>query len=261
VDVTVQLLVPCSCHARIVSEVWDDIAGWWVDAVRDDPGQSVDTHDLLAELCAPTTGSVLDPLTLDLGCGEGQGMRVLNDAVTGGVVIGVDVSARLLDHATIVGPVVRACLPDLSWVRSSSVDRIVSVGLLDLVADHEMFFAETARVVCPGGHLAVVINHPVMTSPHSAPLVDPDGEILWRWGTYLMAGTLPHRIIGHVDDHLVTLHHRPLGELLSAAAAAGWSLDVMVERGPSVTTFDEQAGDHGHDQIPALAGFRWRRDL
>ena len=119
-----------------------------------------------------------------------------------------------------------------------------------------MFFAETARVVRPGGHLVVVINHPVVTSPESAPLIDPDGEILWRWGTYLTAGTLPH----HVDDHLVTLHHRPLGELLSAAAAAGWSLEAMIERGPSATTFEAEAGDHGHDQIPALAGFRWRRD-
>ena len=106
-------------------------------------------------------------------------------------VIGVDLSLELLRHAGATGPVVQARLPDLSWVRSSAVDRVVSVGLLDLIADHERFFVETARVVRHGGHLVVVINHPVVTAPDSAPLVDPDGEILWRWGTYLTPGTLP----------------------------------------------------------------------
>ena len=152
-------------------------------------------------------------------------------------------------------------LPDLSWVRSRSVDRIVSVGLLDLIADHATFFAETARVVRPGGHLVVVINHPVMTSPDSAPLIDPDGEILWRWGTYLTSGTLPHLAGGLADAPTVVMHHRPLGVLLTAAAEAGWALESMIERGPSSTTFDHRPGDHGHDQIPTLAGFRWRLPL
>jgi SAM-dependent methyltransferase len=231
--------------------VWDEIADWWVDAVHDDPGQSVDTHDLLVDLCATTSG-----LALDLGCGEGQGMRFL-----GGAVIGVDVSARLLARASEVGSVVQGRLPDLSWVRSVSVDRIVSVGLVDLIADHELFFAETARVVRPGGHLVVVINHPVMTSPDSAPLIDPDGEILWRWGTYLSSGTLPHHAGGLAGSPLVDLQHRPVGVLLTAAAAAGWALESMIERGPSSTTFHAQPDDHGHDQIPTLAGFRWRLPL
>lgn len=236
------------CKAPSVSDVWDEIADWWVDAVHDDPGQSVDTHDLLADLCTPTSG-----LALDLGCGEGQGMRVV-----AGAVIGVDLSARLLARARRVGPVVQARLPELTWVRSRSVDRVVSVGLLDLIGDHQLFFAETARVVRPTGHLVVVINHPVMTSPDSMPLVDPHGEILWRWGNYLVPGTLPHHAGGLANSPMVELHHRPLGVLLTAAAAAGWVLDAMVERGPSPTSFDHEPGDHGHDQIPTLAGFRWR---
>ena len=32
----------------------------------------------------------------------------------------------------------------------------------------------------------------------------------------------------------------------------------MIERGPSITTLDRDAGDHGHEDIPTLAGFRWR---
>jgi SAM-dependent methyltransferase len=227
-----------------MTDAWDDIAGWWMDAVRDDPSQSTDTHELLDDLTTGTSG-----LTLDLGCGEGQGMRLLGTGV-----IGADVSASLLREARGAGPVVQARLPDLSWVRSHAVDRVVSVGLLDLIADHETFFAETARVVRPAGHLAVVINHPVATSPGSASLVDPDGEILWRWGTYLTRGSLPQ----DVEGRTVELIHRPLGELLTAAADAGWSLETLIERGPSAATIDRFPEMRGHHEIPALAGLRWR---
>ena len=119
-----------------MTEAWDDIAEWWIVAVADDPGQSSDTHDVLDELLVGTSGT-----TLELGCGEGQGMRRLPRQGTGWV-IGVDMSHRLLRHAQQVGPVVQARLPDLSWARSDVADRAVSVGLLDLVVDHDRFFAE-----------------------------------------------------------------------------------------------------------------------
>jgi SAM-dependent methyltransferase len=238
---------------RDVTGVWDEIAGWWMEAVRDDPGQSADTHDLLDELLVGTSGRILD-----LGCGEGQGMRRLGGEADRSVdvnsVIGVDSSIELLRHAQRAGPVVLASLPDLSWVRSGAVDRVVSVGLLDLVDDHRRFFSETARVVGAGGHLVVVINHPVVTAPDSAPLIDPDGEILWRWGSYLTPGSAPQ----HVEGRTVELFHRPFGVLLTAAAAAGWLLQMLLERGPSDTTIDRVAGDHGQEHLPTLAGFRWR---
>jgi SAM-dependent methyltransferase len=234
-------------QARAVSETWDGIASWWVDAVRDDPGQSIDTHSIVDELLAGTEQLV--GATLDLGCGEGQGMRRL-----AGTIVGVDLSIALLQHARSAGPVVQARLPDLSWARSDGVDRAVSIGLLDLIPDHDSFFGETFRVVRPGGHLVVVINHPVATSPDSESLVDPDGEILWRWGTYLSAGSVPQC----VGNQTVELFHRPLGVLLSAAADVGWILEAMVERGPGAGTIDGPADMHGHEEIPTIAGFRWR---
>ena len=86
----------------------------------------------------------------------------------------------------------------------------------------------------------MVINHPVVTSPDSASLVDPDGEILWRWGTYLTQRRAPQHVDG--DDHVVELFHRPLGALLTSAADAGWSLECLIERGPSAATI-ERFGD------------------
>ena len=67
----------------------------------------------------------------------------------GDPVIGVDVSHRLLLEARQAGPVVCARLPGLAWVRSAVIDRIVSVGLLDLIDDHGTFFTEAARVAMP----------------------------------------------------------------------------------------------------------------
>src|SRR6478735_2304268 len=190
---------------------------------RDDPSQSTDTHDVLAELLEGTDGP-----TVDVGCGEGQGMRAV-----GGSVIGID----------------------LSFERSGVARRLVAVGLLDLIDDHEQFLSEAHRVVRPSGHLCVVINHPIATAPGSAPLVDPTGEVLWRWGTYLTPGILPQRI----EAHTVDLIHRPLGALLTSAARAGWSLEQMIEGGPSAATLARHPDMTGQEHIPTLAGFRWRR--
>lgn len=234
-----------------MTDSWDDLATWWIDAVRDDPAQSTDTHEVLREILrgepAPTG------LTLDLGCGEGQTMRWLGSG--SGLVVGADLSRDLLSVARRWGPVVCAAAPALGWLRSGSVDRIVSVGLLDLLADADAFLRETARVTRPGGCLGVVINHPVATSPHSSAVADPDGEVYWRWGAYLTAGNWPQIV---ADGRSVELFHRPLGELLSVAAAAGWRLELMVERGPSAATILRYPELSGQEHVPTIAGLRWR---
>lgn len=229
-----------------MSDNWDDIAGWWVDLVRDDPTQSTDTFALLAELVGDSAG-----LTLDLGCGEGQGMRLL-----GGPVIGTDLSFDLLARAASAGPVVRARLPDLSWIRPGSIDRAVAVGIFDVLEDHVGLFSNVARVVRRGGHLVTVMNHAVATSPGSEPLLDPDGEALWRWGSYLAAGSSPQP----AGDRNVDLVHRPIGELLTAAAETGWRLERMIERGPSSEAIERLPGFHGQAHIPSLMGLRWSRE-
>ena len=74
-------------------------------------------------------------------------------------------------------------------------------------------------------------------------------------GMYLTPGSEPDEVEGRT----VELFHRPIGLLLSAAAAAGWGLEAMVERGPSTATIDLSDEMHGHEHIPSIAGFRWRR--
>jgi len=228
-----------------MSDNWDDISKWWADAVRDDPSQSEEPLEVLGDLLDGANGP-----TIDLGCGEGQAMRLVSGSARG-PVFGTDLSHDLLMLAQSAGPVVQAQLPGLSWVKKNSFGLAISVGLLDLISDHHGFFANVAEVVRPQGHLIVVMNHPVSTSPQSEPLSDPEGEILWRWGEYLSHGTWTQLANGRQVD----LVHRPLGELLTAAARAGWMLERMIERGPSDATIKR-----GQSNVPTLLGVRWAKN-
>jgi hypothetical protein len=98
------------------------------------------------------------------------------------------------------------------------------------------------------------MNHPVATAPESDPLVDPDGEILWRWGDYLAHGVTAQSAGGRI----VELFHRPMGELLTSAGQAGWTLVQMIERGPSDRTIERFPECRGQENIPSLLGLVWR---
>jgi SAM-dependent methyltransferase len=224
---------------------WDDIADWWIATVGNDPADSEETLAVMRALVEPGAGR-----TLDLGCGDGRILPLLGDGA-----IGVDSSHTLLVSARDVAPVVRSRLPDLSWVRPGTIDQAVAVGIVDLLADERQFFEMVAAAVRPAGVLVVVMNHPVVTAPESEPLVDDSGQMIWNWGRYLHRGSLIHPA-GH---RTVELHHRPLGDLLTTAATAGWRLERLVEAGATDSTIDTSGGTRGQEHLPVLLGARWRR--
>lgn len=229
-----------------VSDDWDDIAEWWVAATGDGPADSDEMLAVLRVLIESTDGR-----TLDLGCGEGQALALLGDGA-----IGVDLSHRLLLRAHAHAPVVRCRLPDLAWVRAGSIDRAVAVGIVELLPDERKFFEQVHTAVRAGGALIVVMNHPVVTAAGSQPLVDDDGDVVWRWGRYLEPGLLAQPA-GH---RTVDLHHRPLGQLLTTAAAAGWHLERLIETGATTHTVATGSGPRGQQHLPSILGARWRRD-
>jgi SAM-dependent methyltransferase len=227
------------------SDDWDDLATWWHDEALADPAYATDVHPMLLHLVGGRSGIVLD-----LGCGDGQGMRLIGDGV-----IGTDLSLSLLAMASEAGPVVRSDLPDLSWVRPGIIDLAYAVYLVDLIEDHEAFFASCASAVREGGSLVVIINHPVYTAPGSAPLMDEDGEILWRWGRYFAPGSS----LEPAGHRQIRYHHRSVADLLSAAARHGWCLDEMVERGLGQEAVARMVGFEGQQQVPRFLGVRWLR--
>ncbi|MGI9649272.1 MAG: class I SAM-dependent methyltransferase [Acidimicrobiia bacterium] len=233
-----------------MSGTWD--AEWWLAEVESDPVYQEEVTPLLIDLLRPEP----ECLYLDLGCGEGQGMRTV--AAVGSRVMGCDNDADLLARAAGAGPVVRADLPGLSWLDGSRLDGAYAVLVLEHLEDHRRLLAETARVVKPGGVLVVIANHPAFTAPGAGPLIDPsDGEVTWRWGAYLEAGTS----VEPAGSLNLTMHHRPLGELLTAAAGAGWSLNRMEERGPgpAATGRDPLLAVQRH--IPRLIGLRFHNTV
>lgn len=237
-------------------ENWDPISGWWTEEVATDPLYEEDISALLEILFGRPQGVVAD-----LGCGEGQWLRWLTNARTAEtaaadvLALGCDLSETLLEQAAQSAPVVRCRLPDLGWLRDGSIDAAFSVYVVDLIVDLDRFFAETARVVADGGRLTVIVNHPVFTAPGSAPFMDQDREVLFRWGEYFGTGSS----VEPAGDHGVRFHHRSMARWLTAAAVAGWSLERLEERGLSSEAIARDPGYAGQEQIPRILGVTWRR--
>ncbi len=219
---------------------WSELTEWWLSEIESDPAYEAVVTPMLLEVLQPQTGSNY----LDLGCGEGRVMRTLSH--TGISAHGVELNPGLARRASSAGPTVIGMLPDLGFLRDDSYEGAYCVLVLEHIEDHDRLLAEAARVVKTGGALALVMNHPIWTPLGATPIAADDGETLWRSGEYFSPGTLSEP----AGDHRVQFHHRTTGSLLEAAAAAGWSLERMVEA-PHHELVD-QAG------IPRLLACRWR---
>ncbi len=226
---------------------WD--AHWWLSQVATDPNYREDVIPLLIDMLRP----VPEDLYLDLGCGEGQGMRAVRAA--GARAIGCDQDRVLLDQARLDGPVVQCHLPELGWLGEEAVDGAYAVLVLEHIDDFERLLVEAARTVVAGGVLVIIANHPAFTAPGAGPLIDPgDGEVTWRWGAYLAPGTS----VEPAGSFNLMMYHRPLGTLLTAAGQAGWMLEALVERGPGDAAAERDPLLAAQRNIPRLIGLRFQ---
>ena len=157
---------------------WERLDSWWRGESERDPEYRQVIWPLVLELLDPEP----DHRYLDLGCGSGAVMAHL--AQRGNWVVGTDISLLLLKAAAEHGPVVQARLPDLSWVAPASFDGACLSLVLEHIEDENELLAQAAAAVRPGGVLAAVLNHPVWTAPGSSPMLDDDGEVMWRPGRY-----------------------------------------------------------------------------
>jgi hypothetical protein len=86
-------------------------------------------------------------------------------------------------------------------------------------------------------------------------LVDLDGEVLWRWGSYLVDGSS----VQPAGDGRVVFHHRSMARLLSAAAASGWALQELEEAALGPAAIVREPGYAGQEGIPRFLAVRWLR--
>ena len=104
-----------------------------------------------------TPGDVEGTLVLDAGCGMGRYLRVVAEA--GAVAVGIDLSraveaARDLSRAWPGVSVVQGDLLRLPFA-DGSFDHIYSLGVLDHTPDPRRAFLELAKLLKPGGRIAV----------------------------------------------------------------------------------------------------------
>jgi demethylmenaquinone methyltransferase / 2-methoxy-6-polyprenyl-1,4-benzoquinol methylase len=121
-------------------------------------------------------------LVLDVACGTGDLCRDLHSA--GYRPIGVDLSAGMLAHSGAPAPLVQGDALQLPF-RAASVDGAVSGFALRNFAALSPFFAELARIVRPGGRIALldvaIPTHPVLRAGHAVYF----GHIVPRIGALL----------------------------------------------------------------------------
>ncbi len=123
-------------------------------------------------------------VVLDLACGTGD--FCVDLAADGHRPIGVDLSFGMLASARTVEPLVQGDLLELP-IADGSVDGAVCGFALRNLVDLAPFFAELARVVRPGGSIALL------------DVSQPDRAIV-RWGHGLYFNTIVPRIGGVLSD-------------------------------------------------------------
>ncbi|MGW6599807.1 class I SAM-dependent methyltransferase [Streptomyces sp. NPDC055036] len=101
---------------------------------------------------------------LDAGCGTGRALPPLRDAVGArGTVLGVDLTPEMLEAAVRAGrrAAGQLLLADVSRlpVRTAVLDAVFGAGLIAHLPQPEENLRELARVVRPGGRLALF--HPI----------------------------------------------------------------------------------------------------
>jgi ubiquinone/menaquinone biosynthesis C-methylase UbiE len=154
---------------------------------------------------------------LDVCCGTGAGMRVL-ESVCQGPVMGVDFSAGMLAQA-------RRAHPDAGWVRADAralpfaggFDLAVSFGALGhfLPAERPALFAGVYRALRPGGVFAVPVGAP------------PPLTSIWYWA--LAGFDLAMRVRNALWRPAFVMYYRtcPLPAVRDDLTAAGFTVTTI----------------------------------
>jgi SAM-dependent methyltransferase len=220
-----------------VRDAWEAEAANWVAWARAPGHDSYWTfhRDRFLQILPCAGGQ-----TLDVGCGEGRLPRDLKRL--GYEVIGVDASATLIAHAQDAGPdgdyriADAAALP----VEGGSMSLVTAFMSLHDVDDLESAVREIARVMRPDATFAAAIVHPI----NSAGTFDSgESDAVFRMAAYLDEWTYADAVERDGLRMTFTSRHRPLQAYFEALAAAGLTVDRLVEV-PDTT---------------APEGSRWRR--
>ncbi|MEU6988462.1 methyltransferase domain-containing protein [Streptomyces sp. NPDC046324] len=118
---------------------------------------------------------------LDAGCGTGRALTALRAAVgPAGTVIGADLTPEMLEEAVRAGrdEAGELILTDVARLplRDGALDAVFGAGLISHLADPAADLRELARVVRPGGRLALFhpIGRAALAARHGRQITDDD---------------------------------------------------------------------------------------
>jgi ubiquinone/menaquinone biosynthesis C-methylase UbiE len=209
-------------------------------------------HILLSRFQAILGDRLKDARVCDIACGEGYLSRFLAQ-LGPGEVIGVDISAALIDVAT-----QRANSTNVSFrvddaqhlrtITTASIDIAVSQMALMDIPDHRAMFRSVRRVLKANGVFVFSLLHPCFEAPFHLPdepqfLTDENGNLIAylirqyaKEGFWQSGGT---GVRGHMGAY-----HRTLSTLINDLLAAGFNIEKLDE--PTV-------GDNGlFSQVPQI---------
>ncbi|HEY7030407.1 MAG TPA: class I SAM-dependent methyltransferase [Thermomicrobiales bacterium] len=207
---------------------YDEIAEWYDDWV----GTQSLSEDPSFRVVEALMGEIAGQPICDLACGQGRVSRYLADL--GARVVGVDLSARLLEIARRYERAeprgiayLQADAQKLDGIAGGSFGGVVCyMALMDIPALAPTL-GEVARILRPGGWFVFAILHPCFHTARSGELASPEGwlrtvggyfeETWWRSDTR----TGPPGRVGS--------YHRTLSTYVDALHEAGLMLERVRE--------------------------------
>jgi SAM-dependent methyltransferase len=238
---------------------WDASTEAWVRSM--DNGEFNRTK-ILDPAMLRVCGEVRGRRVLDVGCGEGRFCRML--AERGAETVGLDPTEGLLRVARERQPggnFVQGMAEFLPFT-AAEFDLVVSFVTLVDIEDYQAAIQEMARVLRPGGVLAVAnLNSFTSATPRGWERGEDGAKLHWTldhymresWGWAEWAGIR------------IRNHHRPLSAYMRAFLAAGLVLEHFEEPQPLLTeeevATDAYAARQQRESLrkPDFVVMRWRK--
>ncbi|MBN1643542.1 MAG: methyltransferase domain-containing protein [Dehalococcoidales bacterium] len=228
-----------------VAQHWDDNADLWAEHVRQ--GWDSYREHLNNPAFLKFIGNLKGKTVLDAGCGEGYNTRIF--ARMGARMTGVDVSLRMIEHASreeqresLGIRYETASFADLSGFDGESFDAVVSTMALMDGPDYEKAIAEIYRVLRKNSDFFFSISHPCFMTEGFGWVTDRENKQLLTVGGYFgkrhwmecwRFSQIPEEIRKDLPLFAIPRFPRTLSEYINPLLQTGFMLKKISEPRPS----------------------------